>query len=67
MLLNSIGKSKIHRNKISELGFDFRYHTHALTTAAGNTYYFCYDLGYAFVGQESLIIIRKPDKNKKVP
>ena len=44
--LNPNGKSKVHRDKLSKLGYDFEYFTNMLKTKTGNTYYFCYEQGY---------------------
>lgn len=43
---NPEDKSKVHRNKLINKGFNFNYHTSTYTTKAGATYYFCYDKGY---------------------
>ncbi|MDH3648278.1 MAG: hypothetical protein OEQ53_01260 [Saprospiraceae bacterium] len=44
--LNPKGKTKIHRDKLVEKGFNFKYYTNQYVTKAGNTYHFCYDQGY---------------------
>ena len=44
--LNPEGKVKIHRDKLIERGFKFRYFTNIYSTKNGNNYYFCYDQGY---------------------
>lgn len=44
--LNPDDKSKVHRNKLSNSGFNFNYFTSTYTTKAGATYYFCYEKGY---------------------
>lgn len=44
--LNPGEKSKTHRNKLLQKGFNFSYFTHTYTTKAGATYFFCYDKGY---------------------
>ncbi len=40
------GKATLPKDKVSELGFHFGYHTHMHITRKGTTYYFCYEYGY---------------------
>ena len=44
--LNPRGKSKVHRDKLLELGFKFSYFTNVYKTRAGKAYHFCYEQGY---------------------
>ena len=44
--LNPTGKTKVHQDKLLELGFKFSYFTNIYRTKTGNVYYFCYDQGY---------------------
>ena len=44
--LNPHGKSKTHRNKLNEKGFNFDYYTNAYKTKTGKIYYYCYEYGY---------------------
>ena len=44
--LNPEEKSKAHKNKLLEKGFNFSYFTNTYTTKKGATYYFCYEQGY---------------------
>ena len=44
--LNPNDKTKTHKQKLLDLGFQFEYHTSIYTTHAGNVYYFIYDQGY---------------------
>jgi predicted nucleic acid-binding Zn ribbon protein len=46
MELNPHGKTKVSRDKLTERGFDFQYHTHTYTTKVGTVYYFVYEYGY---------------------
>ncbi|HKG06526.1 MAG TPA: DUF2116 family Zn-ribbon domain-containing protein [Pedobacter sp.] len=43
---NTTLTTKISRNKLQQLGFNFRYLTSIHTTAKGDTYRFCFDQGY---------------------
>jgi len=44
--LNPLGKTKVHKRKLVDRGFDFKYFTSIYETTTGNTYYFCYEQGY---------------------
>lgn len=59
--LNPNGKSKTHRNKLAEKGFDFNYFTNTYTTKAGTVYYFCYDYGYLPLDNDFFALVRKQE------
>ena len=44
--LNPEGKANVHRDKLVEQGFNFRYFTNEFVTRSGNVYHFVYDQGY---------------------
>lgn len=44
--LNPHGKSKVSRDQLFELGFNFNYYTNRYLTKSGNAYIFVYDYGY---------------------
>lgn len=44
--LNPTDKTKVHRKKLSDKGFNFTYNTNIYTTQKGVVYYFCYEYGY---------------------
>lgn len=44
--LNPTEKTKVHKDKLLEKGFDFKHITGLLVTKKGTTYYFCYEYGY---------------------
>ncbi len=44
--LNPYEKSKVHKDKLTDKGFNFNYHTNIYTTKKGHVYYFCYEQGY---------------------
>lgn len=44
--LNPDGKMKVHKDKLTALGFDFNFYTSTYTTKKGTIYYFCYEHGY---------------------
>jgi hypothetical protein len=45
-LLNHQEKTKVHKKKLLEKGFDFNYFTSIYKTQKGSVYYFCYEQGY---------------------
>ena len=56
---------KCPRQKLSEQGFDFKYHTHQYTNKKGQVYQFCYDYGYLpLEGDWVLVVKRKSRENE---
>lgn len=60
--LNVSGKTKVPRNKLTELGFNFNYFTNLLKTKTGNTYYFCYEHGYLPIENDWLMLVIKDNE-----
>ena len=54
--------SKCQRHKLSELGFDFRYHTHQYANKKGQVYLFVYDLGFLPLEGDWLLIVRRKNE-----
>lgn len=59
--LNPNGKTKLHRDKLAEKGFDFNYHTNTYTTKAGATYYFCYEQGYLELDNQWFMLVKRQE------
>ena len=60
MELNPEEKTKVHRDKLQEKGFNFNYYTNQTTTRTGSTYYFCYEHGYLPLENNFyLLVVRK--------
>ncbi len=59
--LNPADKVKIHKNKLSEKGFNFNYFTNIYKTKTGKTYFFCYEQGYLSLDKEFFVLVRKKD------
>ncbi len=55
--LNPDGKTKVHRDKLSERGFKFSYFTNEYVTKSGNVYRFCYDQGYLEVENDFYTLV----------
>jgi predicted nucleic acid-binding Zn ribbon protein len=56
--LNPYDKRKISRDDLTNLGFDFRYHTKTYTNRKGQTYYFCYEQGYLRLNDTSYYLVK---------
>lgn len=57
---NHAGKSTIRRSILHEAGFDPYYHTHQWTNPKGDTYKFCFDMGFLPIinnGKEKYLLI----------
>lgn len=61
MELNPNGKSKTHRDKLGEKGFDFSYYTNTYTTKAGAVYYFCYEYGYLPLDNNFYALVKRQE------
>jgi hypothetical protein len=55
--LTVLNESKIHKGKLIEMGFDFKYFTHKKSVRAG-VIYFCYDLGYLATEKDDYVSIK---------
>lgn len=60
--LNKDGKTKVHRKKLLDRGFDFSYFTSIYKTQKGNVYHFCYEQGYLALDNDFYFLVI----NKKV-
>ena len=52
------GKGKISKTKLTDKGFNFKYHTHTHTTLKGSTYKLCYDYGYLPIENEFIMVVK---------
>jgi predicted nucleic acid-binding Zn ribbon protein len=57
------GKSKVHKNKLNEKGFDFKHITHLYKTQKGSTYLYCYEYGYLPLENDYFLIICNDKEN----
>jgi predicted nucleic acid-binding Zn ribbon protein len=57
------GKSKVHKNKLNEKGFDFKHITHLYKTQKGSTYFYCYEYGYLPLENDYFLIICNDKEN----
>lgn len=59
MQLNPKGKSKVHKEEMLELGFNFSYFTNMYVTKGGKEYHFCYDQGYLLLDNNFYAIVER--------
>jgi hypothetical protein len=55
------GKRTVPLKKLSDMGFNFTYHTHTYTTQKGGTYKFCYELGYLKLDNDFYMIVKRDE------
>ena len=55
------GKTKVHRDRLIEKGYNFLYHTHIYKTKAGNVYTFCFEQGYLEIGENWYMLVRRDE------
>lgn len=49
------------KEKLIEQGFQFKFMTHSYTNKKGNTYYFCYDMGYLPLENDWFLIVKRKE------
>lgn len=49
---------KVNKEKLLDLGFQFKYTTHTYLTKAGKTYFYCYNYGYLPLENNWYLIVR---------
>lgn len=62
ILPDSEETAKANKEKLLNLGFQFKYITHIYTTKTGKTYYYCYDYGYLPLDNDWFLIVRKKEE-----
>ncbi len=53
---------KTTKQKLSDAGFQFKYHTHTYTNKKGNVYYFCYEFGYLSLENDWYLVVRRREE-----
>lgn len=59
--LNTTGKSRVSRERLTEKGFDFTYFTSIYTTREGAVYRFCFEQGYLEVDKKFFLLVVRKD------
>ncbi len=54
--------AKANRDKLSEKGFQFKYHTHQYSAKNGNTYFYCYDYGYLPLENDWFLVVKRKEE-----
>ncbi len=54
--------AKTTREKLLQMGFQFKYRTHTYTNKKGNTYRYCYDYGYLKLEQDWILVVRNKNE-----
>ncbi len=53
---------KTNRDKLLNLGFQFKYLTHTYTNQKGNVYHFCYEYGYLPLENNWFLIVKRNEE-----
>jgi predicted nucleic acid-binding Zn ribbon protein len=59
MLSTDEDTTKTNKEKLLNLGFHFKYHTHTYTTMGGKTYWYCYEYGYLPLENDLYLIVKE--------
>ena len=54
--------AKTTRDKLLQKGFQFKYITHTYTNKKGNTYFFCYDIGYLPLESDWYLLVKSKEE-----
>ena len=54
--------AKANQDKLLQLGFQFKYHTHQYTTKNGNNYYYVYEYGYLPLENNWFLIVKRNEE-----
>jgi hypothetical protein len=54
--------TKTTKEKLLQRGFQFKYITHVYNNKKGNTYYFCYDLGYLPLDNDWFLVVKRKEE-----
>ena len=57
--LNPTDKTRVHKSKLSDVGFDFNYFTSIYTTKKQSVYYFVYNQGYLDIGNNFYMLVKR--------
>ena len=66
ILENILGQEKTiktNKEKLLQHGFNFKYNTHTYTTKNGDTYCFCYEMGYLPLEHDTYLVVKRKEEN----
>ncbi len=55
------GSAKTNKEKLMQMGFQFKYLTHVHRTKAGKNYNYCYDYGYLPLENDWFLVVKTKD------
>jgi predicted nucleic acid-binding Zn ribbon protein len=56
------GMAKTNKNNLLQKGFQFKYITHTYTNKKGDTYFFCYDMGYLPLESDWYLLVKRKEE-----
>ena len=56
------GIAKTNKNRLLQKGFQFKYITHTYTNKKGDTYFFCYDIGYLPLESDWYLLVKRKEE-----
>jgi predicted nucleic acid-binding Zn ribbon protein len=59
--LNPEDKTRVHKSKLLNQGFDFNHFTSIYTTKKQTVYYFVYDQGYLDIGNDYYMLVKRKE------
>lgn len=59
--LNTKEKTKVSRNQLENLGFNFNLFTTVYITKTGNQYYYCYNQGYLKIDTDWYLLVKNKE------
>ncbi len=62
LLPESEQMSKTNRDKLLQVGFQFKYITHTYTNQKGNVYFFCYEYGYLPLENNRYLLVKRNEE-----
>uniref|UniRef100_UPI0025C31CBF DUF2116 family Zn-ribbon domain-containing protein n=1 Tax=Cecembia sp. TaxID=1898110 RepID=UPI0025C31CBF len=57
-LKDGVEKLKVSKNRLSLMGFNFKYHTHHFQISDAKCFWFCFEYGYLDTGEGNVILVR---------
>ncbi|WP_241297645.1 hypothetical protein [Belliella kenyensis] len=55
---NGVGKVRVPRVKLLQLGYNFLYHTHTMINYKGTQYEYCFDYGYMILDKDWVLVLK---------
>ena len=62
-ILGEKDMEKTTKEKLLQSGLNFKYITHTYTNKKGNTYFFCYEMGYLPLENDWYLIVKRKEEN----